>query len=170
MHHGDLLLETQEGLKGYQRFKHLPDFKKKIREIIALMDPSLLKDMKGNTDSELLLFLFLSVKKNVELENPKVNEEDLIAHSFKKMIKLIKDTKLVNRSNIILAHNDYILIAKIIKNDSAFIAGGLDIYVDVIPDGLIISSCKLSPSAKNMKSNTAIIVNHKKNTINTINV
>jgi hypothetical protein len=114
-----------------------------------------------------ILFLFLSVKKTVELENPKVNEERLIAHSFKKMVKLIKDTKLVNRSNIILAHNDYILIAKIIKNDSKFIAGGLDIYVDIIPDGIIISSCKLSSSAKNMKSNTAIIVNHKKNNIET---
>jgi predicted glutamine amidotransferase len=170
MHHGDLLLETQDGLKGYQRFKHLPEFKRKIKETIALLDASLLKDMKGNTDSELLMFLFLSVKKNVELENPKVNEEDLIAHSFKKTVKLIKDTKLVNRSNIILAHDDYILIAKIIKNDSKFIAGGLDIYVDIIPDGIIISSCKLSQSAKNMKSNTAIIVNHKKNTINTINV
>ena len=32
---------------------------------------------------------------------------------------------------------------------------------------IIISSIKLTPDAKNMKSNTAIIINHKKNSINT---
>ena len=170
MHHGDLLLQIPEGLKGYQRFKRLPEFQIKIQELISNIDESLLKDMKGNTDSELIFFLFLSIKNQLTLENPKVSEEELTVHSFKKMIKLIKETKLVNRSNIMFANKDLILIAKIIKNNTKFIANSLDLFVDTTNDGIIISSIKLTPDAKNMKSNTAIIINHKTNSINTLNI
>jgi predicted glutamine amidotransferase len=170
MHHGDLLLETQDKLKNFQQFKHLPEFKAKIRDLITLLDASMLQDIKGNTDSELLLFLFLSIKKFVSLENPNIDEDEIILHSLKKMVKLIKDTKLVNRSNIILAHNDYILIAKILKHDSKIVSHSIDLFIENIPNGIIISSCKLSPNMKNMKNNTAIIINHKKNSIKTYNI
>lgn len=171
MHHGDLLLETSEGLKGYQRYKRLPEFKLKIKELISNIDESILKNMKGNTDSELILFLFLSIIKKKELENPNVNKDDLIVSSFLQLIALIKNTKLVNRSNIMFANNDYILVAKIIKNDTKFIANSLDLFIDTSTNnGIVISSIRLSPESKNMKSNTAIIINHKKNIIKTFSI
>jgi predicted glutamine amidotransferase len=172
MHHGDVLLETEKGLLGHQRFKSRSEFKEKIKLLENHIDKELLKQKKGSTDSELLLFLYLSFEKQLKKENEENNfsTEEIMLKSFKNMIKLIETTKLVNRSNIILAVDGYVLIAKIAKNNSQFKKiKELDLFMDNSKEKekeeLIISTIKLSPTAENVKANTVIIMNHKKKLI-----
>jgi predicted glutamine amidotransferase len=180
MHHGDLLIESEKGLLGHQRFKRLPEFRIKIKELRTHIDAELLKDMKGNTDSELLLFLFLSIQKQSSEEksgkdselNKKLTTEEIMLKSFLEMINLIEKNDLVNKSNIVLAVNGYVLIAKILKNNSKFKkTNELPLYVDAKNKGEIIASTiKLSQNAENLKNNTIILINHKKNIINTYKI
>lgn len=172
MHHGDLLLETEKGLLGHQRFKYKLEFKEKIKLLENHIDKELFKNMKGSTDSELLLFLYLSFEKQLKKENEENNfsTEEIMLKSFKNMIKLIEKTNLVNRSNIILAVDGYVLIAKIAKNNSQFkTIKELDLFIDNSKEKekeeLIVSTIKLTPTAENMKPNTVIIMNHKKKLI-----
>lgn len=171
MHHGDLLLEHNDRLVGHQRFKRLPEFKAKLKELRSHIDPELLKDMKGSTDSELLLFLFLSIQKRLADDNQDKKEDltkdDLMLKSFLGMIKLVEKTGLVNKSNIILAVNGHILIAKILKNPTKIRGlNELPLYIDSKNnDEIVASTIKLTPDAKNLKNNNIIIINHRTNHI-----
>jgi predicted glutamine amidotransferase len=170
MHHGDLLLESEKGLLGHQRFKYKSEFKEKIKLLENHIDKELLKNMKGSTDSELLLFLYLSFEKQIKQENEENNfsTEEIMLKSFKSMIKCIEKTNLVNRSNIILAVDGYVLIAKIAKNNSKFKKiRELDLFMEHSKEKeeLIVSTIKLTPTCENMKPNTVVIMNHKKKLI-----
>jgi len=175
MHHGDLLLETEKGLVGHQRFKKLPEFKEKIKALREQVDPELLKDMKGTTDSELLLFLFLTAKKQLESEETRMTPEETMLKSFLNMIKTVEKSGLVNRSNIVLAVNGYVLIAKILNNPTKFKRiTDLPLYATSgdykNKDEIVVSTMKVSPDAENLKKNTVILVNHKKNLFQTYKV
>jgi predicted glutamine amidotransferase len=169
MHHGDLLLERNDRLLGHQRFKRLPEFKTKLKELRSNIDPDLLKEMKGSTDSELLLFLFLSIQKQLEnnTDNQEQTPEKIMVKSFLNMITLVEKTNLVNKSNIILAVNDYVLIAKILKNPSKVkTAKELPLFLDSKnKEEIVASSIKLTPDSKNLKNNHIIFINHKTNSI-----
>jgi len=169
MHHGDLLLERDDRLLGHQRFKRLPEFKAKLKELRSNIDPDLLKEMKGSTDSELLLFLFLSIQKQLEnnTDNQEQTPEKIMVKSFLNMITLVEKTNLVNKSNIILAVNDYVLIAKILKNPSKVkTAKELPLFLDSKNnEEIVASSIKLTPDSKNLKNNHIIFINHKTNSI-----
>uniref|UniRef100_A0A6C0DB17 Glutamine amidotransferase type-2 domain-containing protein n=1 Tax=viral metagenome TaxID=1070528 RepID=A0A6C0DB17_9ZZZZ len=170
MHHGDLLLESDKGLLGHQRFKYKPEFTEKIKIIESHIDNEFLKNMKGSTDSELLLFLYLSFENQIKEENEENNfsTEEIMLKSFKKLIKCIEKTNLVNRSNIILAVDGYVLIAKIAKNNSQFKKiRELDLFMEHSKEKeeLIVSTIKLTPHSENIKPNTLIIMNHKKKLI-----
>jgi predicted glutamine amidotransferase len=178
MHHGDLLMESEKGLLGHQRFKRLPRFKEKINELRSQIEPELLKDMKGSTDSELLLFLFLSFQKklenkisNIDAES-KITREEMIATSFLDMTKAVETTGLTNRSNIIMAVGCHVLIAKISNNPSRFNKiKDLPLYINSKgKDEIVVSSVKLTPESENLSSNVAIIINHKKNSIKTYKI
>jgi predicted glutamine amidotransferase len=169
MHHGDLLLERDDRLLGHQRFKRLPEFKAKLKELRSNVDPDLLKEMKGSTDSELLLFLFLSIQKKLENEtnNQEQSPEKIMVKSFLNMITLVEKTNLVNKSNIILAINDYVLIAKILKNPSKVnTAKELPLFLDSKnKEEFVASSIKLTPDSENLKNNHIIFINHKTNSV-----
>ena len=84
------------------------------------------------------------------------------------MIKVIETTNLVNRSNIILAVDGYVLIAKIAKNNSKFKKiREFDLFMEHSKEKeeLIVSTIKLTPTCENMKPNTLVIMNHKKKLI-----
>jgi predicted glutamine amidotransferase len=175
MHHGDLLLETDKGLLGHQRFKSKSEFKEKIKLLENHIDKELLKQKKGSTDSELLLFLYLSFEKQLKKENEENNfsTEEIMLKSFKNMIKLVETTNLVNRSNIILAVDGYVLIAKIANNNSRFKKiRELDLFMEHSKkkEELIVSTIKLCPTAENMKPNTLIIMNHKEKLIQSFKI
>jgi len=169
MHHGDLLLERDDRLLGHQRFKRLSEFKATLKELRSNIDPDLLKEMKGSTDSELLLFLFLSIQKQLEnnTDNQEQTPEKIMVKSFLNMITLVEKTNLVNKSNIILAVNDYVLIAKILKNPSKVkTAKELPLFLDSKNnEEIVASSIKLTPDSKNLKNNHIIFINHKTNSI-----
>ena len=163
MHHGDLLFETNDVLYGYQRYSEvLPQFKLHIKKLVEKINPNLVDKIKGDTDSEIILFLFLTIK--MHLKNTEdINGDELIIKSFLKTIKLIEDTGFVNKSNIIFANNDYIIVAKIYKNDTKIPLDFLDLYIHKSVDNVTISSAKTFPNSINIKNNTILFFNYKKN-------
>jgi predicted glutamine amidotransferase len=165
MHHGDLLLETEKGLLGHQRFRRLPEFKQKIKQLRSQIDSELIKDMQGNTDSEILLFLFLSIQKKIEQNEPDMTREKIILNSFLEMIQVVEKSQLINRSNIILAVNGYVIIAKILNNPSRFKKiTELNLFVESKnKEEIVASTMKLTSDSENLKKNTVLLINHKKN-------
>jgi hypothetical protein len=87
--------------------------------------------------------------------------------SFLNMITLVEKTNLVNKSNIILAVNDYVLIAKILKNPSKVnTAKELPLFLDSKnKEEFVASSIKLTPDSENLKNNHIIFINHKTNSV-----
>ena len=165
MHHGDLLLNTSEALHGYQRSKHIPLFRKRIQQLTNNIDTSLIKEIKGTTDSEIILHLFLSVQKKNKQQNIYKEQEDLIISSFMKTIYIIEETQLENISNIFYVSGDYILIAKINKNKSNIFKKGLDIFYKITENNIIVTSIRLNIKYQPIKDNNMAIINYKQGLI-----
>jgi predicted glutamine amidotransferase len=157
MQHGDLLYATPSNLTSYQVNRHLPEFKQNMNKII---DASQILS-KGSTDTEIILNLFSSIKRN--LSRTSKNMENIMIDSFLQTIRIIQQNNIINRSNILLASGDYVILAKINLNHSKFKRRDLDFFIDISTNSIMASTYKLTPSAKQMKNNTAFIVNHKLN-------
>lgn len=110
-HHGNLFLEQNSIMQRFQSNIDSLLFITAVNDIRAKhINKSFYNKILGNTDTELMFYLFLS------LYNKQLNvlsQRSKMINSFKEMIQLISQNGFINISNILIADENYIIIANI---------------------------------------------------------
>jgi len=154
MHHGDIFLEYNNDLNNYQLNQNNKEFKNIIKKIFENISPEFKKQIKGNTDSEIIFYLLLSIQKVLKQNH---DEKNAIINSFHILSRMFDDYGISNSSNIIFTNNNYMVIAKIYKNNSTKILKNPKFYFD-ISNGILISNHKLVDEMNIFEKNTLCII------------
>jgi predicted glutamine amidotransferase len=152
-HHGDIFYKNQEKLWRYHVSRREPRFQKAISKLYEFISPKHQKLIKGDTDSEILFHLFLSILENLD----PMDEKDAMMHSFTKMLDILHKNNIENSSNFILVNGDCILVANIYSNHSGLPLKRVGMFIDDT-DGLLVCSSKMTDGSKKIKSNYMFIV------------
>lgn len=155
-HHGDLFFNICGKLERFHVCRREPSVQSSVSKLYQFISTKHQKLIKGDTDSELLFHLFLSILENLDLTEKK-DEKSNIIHSFTKMMDILKKNKIENSSNFILANGDCILIANVYSNNTTLPLKRVDLFMDDI-DGTLISSSKMNTNSKKIKGNSVFIV------------
>ena len=165
MHQGHLLVPESGTIREFQMYYKTPSFQSKINKLMTIIGRDLSKHIHGNTDSELWFHLFLH--HYLKNKSHKLSR-DQIANAFINSIHDIEAAGFQNNSNIVFAHENYIMFANIYRTDHIFstIYGtGEKIHMDVanlyadVNEGLSVCSTRLKPSYQKIKQNKIYIYN-----------
>ena len=159
MHYGDLMLFHENTFINHQR--HKGKFEEQTKVLRNSIDKDMLNEIKGSTDTEIMFYLFLSIKNKLQ-QNLKLEEHDLIIRSLLTLNNLIEEVKLINRSNIIYACGDFVLIAKIKKGCDQTSLNSLDLFLNINENGFEINSINTYSNTVTVGDNIAILINHNK--------
>jgi predicted glutamine amidotransferase len=162
MQHGDLFFENNNKLLLYQSQHDKPAFKKQLSKVMERMDNSIYKKRTGETDTEFIMFLFLSIQREFS-NNEKtraLSGEQFLLKCFCTVLKLLEINELENSSNFIYGNEEYILVSRIYSNRSGKYIKQLDLYIDS-NDGITICSSKITEHAELVERNGIIIINIK---------
>ena len=159
MHHGDIFLEYKNDLVNYQLGQNDKEFKNVIKTIIKNISPEFKKQIKGNTDSEIMFYLLLSIQKLLQQNH---DEKSSIINSFHILNRILNNLGISNSSNIIFANNNYIFIAKIYSNNSTKTLKNPNLFID-IDGGILISNHKIIRKMKEFEKNMLYVIDIKNN-------
>jgi predicted glutamine amidotransferase len=164
MHHGDIfvncIIDGENELLFYQNHREDPCVIKKINCIKRYISEELQREIKGNTDSELLFFLFLSLYEKLKNKYQHMEEETLLLNSFYCMLKLLRKYEIEHNSNIIFSNENFIIAANICDTKNPDRIEPCDFYMDKT-NGLLFSCLKCTETSKLVDSNTIHIINVK---------
>ena len=165
MHQGNLLIPESGTIRKFQMYYKTPSFQVKINKLMTIIGRDLSKHIQGNTDSELWLYLFVH---HLLKNKSQKYSRDQIAAAFTNSLHDIEAAGFQNSSNIVFAHENYIMFANIYRTDHIFstIYGtGERIHMDVanlyadVSDGVAVCSTRLKPSYQKIKQNKIYIYN-----------
>lgn len=159
MHHGDIFLEYNNDLNNYQLRHNDKEYKTVIKNIKKHISHEFKKQMKGNTDSEIIFYLLLSIQK---ILRKKYDEKLVIIQSFYVLNHLLTVNGISNSSNIIFTNNNYVFIAKIYSNNSTKNMKNPDLFID-IKNGILVSNHKLVDKMKEVEKNIIFVIDIKNN-------
>jgi predicted glutamine amidotransferase len=154
-HHGDLMYTKNNKCLIYQKEKNNIFFKKLIIKLKKNISQELLQKITGNTDSELMFYLFLSIFEKIKKEFD-FSIKKLLLVSFYRMLQLINSYEFDNISNIIFTNNNYILIANVYRVSSTNNKKNNPLYIN-LKNGIIITSVK-KDSYKTLKDNQILLI------------
>lgn len=92
----------------------IENFSKNIKIIMEYIDEEFIHKIKGNTDTEVLFVLFLTIKKQIlqKSENTNMTDSKTIEKTVKEMFKLLYNLNIRIRANIIYGNAQTILITR----------------------------------------------------------
>jgi len=164
MHHGDIFvncsIDGKNELLFYQKHRDQPCVIKKMNCIKKYIPNELQREIKGNTDSEFLFFLFLSIYEKQKNNFNGLEEETNLLTSFYCMLQILQQYKIEQHSNIIFSNGDFIIAANICDTKNPEIIKPCDFYMDKT-DGLLFSCLKCTDASELVQPNTIHIINVK---------
>ena len=166
MHQGHLLVPESGIIREFQMYYKTPAFQTKINKLMTIIGRDLSKHIHGNTDSEMWFYLFVH---HLLKNKSQKHSRDQIANAFINSIHDIESAGFQNNSNIVFAHENYIMFANIYRTDHIFSTiygtGGKNTYGDIanlyadVNEGLTVCSTRLKPSYQRIKQNKIYIYN-----------
>jgi predicted glutamine amidotransferase len=164
MHHGDIFvncsIDGKNELLFYQKHREQPCVIKKMNCIKKYITNELQREIKGNTDSELMFFLFLSIYEKQKNNFNGLEEETNLLTSFYCMLQILQQYKIEHHSNIIFSNGDFIIAANICDTKNPERIKPCDFYMDKT-DGLLFSCLKCTDASELVQPNTIHIINVK---------
>lgn len=140
------------------------DFPKNLSTLKNYIHPKYISEIKGETDTEYLFFLFLSIK-----DTMKCKKEKAILHTFTKLFDLFGKLNIEIGGNIIYANENYVAVTRYIYYDQSNYNEkqySQSLYWNIPKnDGLLISSEPLLDKYELISENTIIILNIKENDV-----
>lgn len=129
------------------------DFMKHKSAIMGKINKKYHSHIKGETDSECLFYLFLTIKDSVSGEQPMVEQSKLF-------FQTLKDMKLTCLVNIVFADEKYVVISRYsILQKPTNKDSNLSLYYDNT-DGIVISSEPITDNYKLFPENSILIMEH----------
>lgn len=159
MHHGDLFLDFAGDSNSYQLQHNSIQWKRAMAKIMGHIDPILTMQIKGKTDSEILFYLLLSIQAKLEC-----SQQDAVVQCFYILNRILDEADISNSSNILFSNGEFIVVAKIYKNNSAHDLKNPTFYLDTDElGGLLFSNVKLTKRLQKVEKNTLYLINSKTN-------
>jgi predicted glutamine amidotransferase len=131
------------------------DFTKHRTLVLSKIDEKYRTEIKGTTDSELIMFLYLSIiDKNRDVTS--LDKTKTMKRSMNELIQFFEDNNISLVANIICSINDTILICRYTvhpwkpKNCPT-------LYIDETKDSLLVSTQCLSHKQRNIPKNTILM-------------
>lgn len=136
---------------------NIPNFSAKRSVILSHIDKDLWPYIKGETDTEYMFYLFLTIKKKLESREIYASEEDILEETTEKMFDYLKQHYKQFSSNLVYANKTHSIIIRY-----AFSTDAKPLYFNG-RNSLLISSLPLMNNYKLIPIHTIIIVNHNEN-------
>lgn len=136
----------------------LKNFEKHKKTIISRIAPEYIKKIKGETDSEHLFYLLLTIKDGIIREDcTTLSEEKILYNSLYKLFSLLNEWKIEYYANIIFGNTTHLLISRYVQKQSQKEGQPLSLYYDK-SNGIVVSSEPISGDYKIVPKNSIIIV------------
>ena len=128
--------------------------------IFSDIDKDLRPYIKGETDTEYMFYLFLTIKKKLESREIYASKQDILEETAEKMFDYLKHHYKQFRANIIYANKTHSIIIRY-----AFSSDAKPLYFNGRPkrNALLISSLPVMDNYKLIPPHTIIIVDHNEN-------
>ena len=169
IHHGDIYvncnIDGENRLLFYQGHREDPCVIKKMNCIKRCISNELQREIKGNTDTELMFFLFLSLYEKHKIYCNGSEEELILLKSFYRMLQILRKYKIEHHSNIVFSNGDFIVAANICDTKNPERIKPYDFYMDKT-DGLLFSCLKCTETSELVEPNTIHIINMKTGSFN----
>jgi predicted glutamine amidotransferase len=143
---------------------YIADFAKHKETLIEFVAPDLLKHIKGDTDTEVLFFMFLTIKRKIQRTNEKneKNEttESILVESIRELFRIFEDKNIEISANLIYAEKEHVVITRYMYYDKSKYKHEQippSLYYDT-SDGLLITSEPITPKFKPIASGTIIVI------------
>lgn len=163
MHHGDLFMDYNNDLNAFQLNHDSIHFKSAISKLMTYIHPRYINRIKGETDSELMFYLLLSIQKSLIDSKDFVGEAALV-QSVYILNELMQLVGISNSSNILISKGDFIIVAKIYKNNSKHDMKNPNFfYNEDERGGILFSNVKLVPNVHDVEKNILYLINKKTN-------
>jgi predicted glutamine amidotransferase len=155
MHHGDLFIRGSNEMLRFQQSYMTKEFQTCIQKLKSVLSKILLRNIHGNTDSELIFHIFL------HFFYAKDKPEKILSNiltAWRKTLKLISDTGFQTASNFAIVIQNYVLFSNVYHNSSGVSLKQVDLYVSIDEDFIACSS-KIIPSMKLSERNRTYVYN-----------
>ena len=135
----------------------ITDFSTKRSVFLSDIDKDLRSFIKGDTDTEYMFYMFLTIKKKLESREIHVSEEDILIQTTEHLLDYLKHHYKQFRSNFVYANKSHSIIIRY-----AFSTDARPLYFNgqTSRNKLLISSLPVMDNYKLIPTNTIIIVNH----------
>lgn len=139
----------------------ITDFSTKRSIILSDIEKDLRLNIKGETDSEFMFYLFLTIKKKLESREIYASEEQLLVHAVESLFQYLKHHYKQFRANLVYANKTHSIITRY-----SFSTDERLLYFNgqTKRNSLLISSLPVMDNYKLIPTHTIIIVDHDKNT------
>lgn len=128
--------------------------------IKSKIDKKYLHFIKGSTTSELLFYLFLSIKDAVVSDKKNKDEIAILTRSVNNMFHSIQHLKLKSLANTIFADDEYIIVTKYkscdLKNERI-----KSLFYEKTDGGIIVTSFPIFTKMIEFRDNSIMIINIK---------
>jgi predicted glutamine amidotransferase len=129
----------------------ITDFEKCRTSIIEKISAKYISHIKGETDSEVLFFLFLTIRDSV-MSTAEIAKDVLLMKTMKKMVSGLKRMRIEFFANIVYSDKTHAVITRYSYNTGNI--PNLSLYWNIIPDGIIVSSEPVGDSYKEIRENS----------------
>lgn len=164
LHRGDLFVENNNDLLLHQTHHASPGFTSRMQKLAKHIGDEFRRKIQGNTDSEFLFYLFLSIQKNMNTEQNSgiqpMSNKKILLHSFHTMLKLLYMHNIETSSSFLFADGDLLIASNVYINQSSKHIKPLELYIDM-NDGITISSIKLNSRYRDFGMNKLLLLNLK---------
>jgi len=170
MHHGDLFLDFEGDSNSYQLQHNAIQWKDAFSKIMKYMSSEFKAEIKGNTDSEILFYLLLSIQEQLDCSEAGDMAAFLqgIVQSFYILNRILDKVGISNSSNILFSKGHYIVVAKIYKKNTLHELKNPAFYVSKdINGGMLFSNVRLKNHLQEVEKNTLYLINTETNELRT---
>jgi predicted glutamine amidotransferase len=142
--------------------KNFPKYTSILKNFI---DPKYVSEIKGESDTEVLFYMFLTIRDNIESKFKK--EEDIIVNGFNQLFGFFRKMNIEISANIIYANDNILAVTRYIYYDTTEYKTRQEpnsLYWNISNSGgVLISSEPLLKEYEIIPEQTITLINHKTN-------
>jgi predicted glutamine amidotransferase len=139
---------------------HIHDFQKNRGLLLKYVDSEYNNHINGDTDTEIVFFMLLTIFKNHYKKHP--NTEQIIL-AFKELFQIFEKNNIELSANFIFANDKYVVITRYLFYDSKkykSLQYPPSLYYSIIKKGFLVVSEPITEDYRPFPMNTMMILNH----------
>lgn len=128
-----------------------------MTELKCIIDKDLNRCIRGDTDAEAMFYLFLTIKRKMDIKWPA--ESTSLKKSFQQLVRILKKMKLHVDLNFIYTNSKRALITRFSHHPEDSNRDSLPLFIDKT-DGIVITSEPITDGAKMLPHNSTMVIDY----------